>query len=462
MTRRNESERRTYAAAAAFVLALALITFIAFGHPSLGGDHNIHAIVRNTSQLTTGAPVRIAGVDVGQVTGLDRGPGNTAELTLRIDGEQDLRTDATLKIRPRLFLEGGYYIDLKPGSPSAPDLRSGGTIPLPQTAIPVGLNDVLDALDAPARDSLSSITREFDTALSHGGAAGLRRTAPQLAPLFRDAALVAEASRGEQPHDLARLIRASARLSGALARDPAALGGIATGLERTAGALSAGDDDLGRSVEALDALLQGAPTALADVDAALPELRSFARTATPGLRDAPARLREVSAAVAELAKLVAPAERRRALAALGITFRDLPTLINRLSALFPITEPLSQCLLTHLVPTFNSQIPDGDLSTGRPVWQDFAHGLVGLAGQAQNFDGNGFNMRYLGGTSPAGFAAQSIPGLGQVVAATEPVLGSRPVWLGPGVDPEFHPEAQCAAQPVPDLHSQTLGGGNGP
>ena len=459
MTGVRDNERRTYIAAALSLLALIAITYFAFGHPSFGGQYDVHAIVRDTSQILPGSPVRIAGVDVGRVTGLDHGPGDTAELTMTIGGSQKVRTDATLKIRPRLFLEGGYYVDLKPGSPSAPDLPSGGTIPLPQTAIPVQLNDVLDALDAPARDSLRSLAREFDTALSNGGAAGLRQTAPQLAPLFRDLALVTRASRGQQPHDLSRLISATARFSGAIARNPDALTGVAIGLERTAAALSAGNDDLGRSVEALDQLERTAPGALADTNAVLPQLATFARAATPALHGAPAQLRQISAAVADLASLVAPAERRRALTALAITFRDLPTLINRLSALFPITGQLTECLRTHIVPVFNQSVPDGNLSTGRPVWQDFAHSLVGLASQSQNFDGNGFNMRYLGGTAPDGFSAQQVPGLGKVAANSPPILGSHPVWLGPGVDPQFHPEAPCVDQPLPDLHSKTIGGG---
>ena len=460
--RRHESETRTYVAAAAFILAVVLVTYLAFGHPSFGGNYDLHAVVRDTSQLTPGSPVRIAGVDVGQVTDMQRGAGDTARLTMQISNGQDLHTDALLKIRPRLFLEGGFYVDLQPGSPSAPRLPSGGTIPLPQTAVPVQLNDVLDSLDAPARDSLRSITRELDTALSHGGAAGLRQTAPQLAPLFRDAALVGAAAQGQRPHDLARLVRATARLSSALARNPSELSGVAIGLERTAGALAAGDGNLGRTVDALDGLMRAAPAALSDADAMLPALRGFARAATPALPAAPAQLREISAAVAELSTLVSPAERQRAVTALSITFRDLPTLINRLSSLFPITQPLTECLLTHLVPTFEAQIPDGDLSSGRPVWQDFAHSMVGLAGNAQDFDANGFAMRYQGGTSLGGLTAQGIPGLGQVASNSQPILGSRPVWLGPGNDPQFHPEAACTQQPLPDLHSQTLGGGNAP
>ena len=37
--------------------------------------------------------------------------------------------DALVKIRPRIFLEGNYFLDLDPGSPSAPELASGGDDP---------------------------------------------------------------------------------------------------------------------------------------------------------------------------------------------------------------------------------------------------------------------------------------------------------------------------------------------
>ena len=42
--------------------------------------------------------------------------------------------DATAKIRPRIFLEGNFFVDLKPGSPGAPVLDAGDTIKVTQTA----------------------------------------------------------------------------------------------------------------------------------------------------------------------------------------------------------------------------------------------------------------------------------------------------------------------------------------
>ena len=46
-----------------------------------------------------------------------------AEVTFTVADEGlPIHKDATITIRPRLFLEGNFFLDLQPGSPSAPDL----------------------------------------------------------------------------------------------------------------------------------------------------------------------------------------------------------------------------------------------------------------------------------------------------------------------------------------------------
>ena len=64
-----------------------------------------------------------------------RSPASSATATpprspSRVDEEGlPLHEDATITIRPRLFLEGNFFLDLRPGSPSAPDLPDGGDDP---------------------------------------------------------------------------------------------------------------------------------------------------------------------------------------------------------------------------------------------------------------------------------------------------------------------------------------------
>ena len=69
--------------------------------------------------------MRIAGVNVGKVTEIEGKPGSDAAVvTMEINGKGlPIHKDATMKIRPRIFLEGNFFVDVSPGTPSAPDHR---------------------------------------------------------------------------------------------------------------------------------------------------------------------------------------------------------------------------------------------------------------------------------------------------------------------------------------------------
>ena len=67
--------------------------------------------------------MRIAGVNVGKVIGVER-DGDATEVTFTVDDAgRPIHEDAFAAIRPRIFLEGNFFVDLDPGSPSAPELR---------------------------------------------------------------------------------------------------------------------------------------------------------------------------------------------------------------------------------------------------------------------------------------------------------------------------------------------------
>ena len=75
----------------------------------------------SSNGLRPDSPVRIAGVDVGKVKQIDaqEGTDNTV-VTMAIDEQGlPLHKDATAKIRPRIFLEGNFFVDLQPGSPGS-------------------------------------------------------------------------------------------------------------------------------------------------------------------------------------------------------------------------------------------------------------------------------------------------------------------------------------------------------
>ena len=90
--------------------------------PFTGRGYELHATLENATTLKPDSPVRIAGVNVGKVFSVEP-EGNMAEATFTVSDEGlPIHEDAEIKVRPRLFLEGNFFLDLHPGSPSAPEL----------------------------------------------------------------------------------------------------------------------------------------------------------------------------------------------------------------------------------------------------------------------------------------------------------------------------------------------------
>ena len=121
--------------------------------------YEVNAVFQSANSIRPGSPVRIAGVDVGKVKEVSADEDtDAAVVVLQIDDDGlPLHEDATAKIRPRIFLEGNFFVDLRPGSPSAPELEDGGTIAVTQTATPVQLDQVLTSLQSDTRQDLKDV-----------------------------------------------------------------------------------------------------------------------------------------------------------------------------------------------------------------------------------------------------------------------------------------------------------------
>jgi phospholipid/cholesterol/gamma-HCH transport system substrate-binding protein len=449
------------------ILATAFVTYYAFN----GGLPFIHrftlyAVVNNSVNVRSDSPVRIAGIDVGKVDGVSPA-GRASKIQFTVSGNGlPIHSDATIRIRDRLFLEGGYYLELDPGSPSAPVLHDGDTIPQSQTETPVQFYNVLSTFDVATRTSLKNLIDTLNQGFSPqpgqpqsaSGAGGLKAAIPQLKPTLKDTAWITRALHGTQPGDIETLLSSASSVTGTLARNERQLVELITALNRTSGALAASDGSLAQSISGLDQTLQVAPGALSAVDHALPPLANLATALDPSLKIAPPIVDKVTAAVRELAAVVAPAERAGLLTSLKATFQQFPTILSELAIAFPITKQVTDCLQTHVIPILTSQVPDGPLSTGRPVWQDFVHFLPNVGGASGSFDANGPYTRVLAGAgtnSLTGGTLGNIPGLGQLVGTAPPgsssLLGARPSWVGGLTPSDFRPDVPCATQAVPSL-----------
>jgi virulence factor Mce-like protein len=448
-----------------FVIAYAFNQGIPFIH-----KFTINAFVNNSVNLRSDSPVRIAGIDVGSVQGVSPS-GRATKVSFTLDeAGRPIHTDATIRIRDRLFLEGGYYLELDPGSPGAPVAPDGYTIPEAQTASPVQFYQVLSTFDIAARRSLENLLNTLNTAfsprpgqaLSESGAAGFKAAIPQLTPVFKDAAIITRALRGTQAGDIKTFLTSASQVTGTLASTSTQLADLVTSLNRTSSALAATDGALAQSVAGLDQTLQIAPNALSSIDRSLPPLANLSIALDPSLKLAPPILDAITSAVGQLGAIVAPSARGDLLTSLKSTFQQFPALLTQLGQAFPITKLVSDCLQTHTDKQLTQIVPDGPLTTGRPVWQDFLHFLPGVAGATGGFDANGPSTRTLlgvGTNTLSGGALPNVPGIGQLVGSAPPggssLSGARPAWVGDLPASVFRPDVPCSGQPIPSLASPT-------
>jgi phospholipid/cholesterol/gamma-HCH transport system substrate-binding protein len=157
------------AAGLAVLAALVLGAFKIDALAALGSDA-YRAAFRDASGLAPGNEVRVAGVRVGQVSGvgLARGPaGAYVRVTFRVDDDGvrlGAATGATIRIKTVL---GQKYLALAPAGPGR--LPEGAEIPLERTAAPFdvveavsGLADTLDHIDAAQlADAFTTIAETF-------------------------------------------------------------------------------------------------------------------------------------------------------------------------------------------------------------------------------------------------------------------------------------------------------------
>ena len=461
MNRRLRHRQRSHFRAGVIALGLtAALLFLGFekGIP-VGHHYTVEAVFQDANNLLVGSsvhpgsPVRIAGVNVGQVSSIEKGPGGTALVGLQMtDAGRPLHRDAEASIRPRLFLEGNYFVDLKPGSPSAPEIDDGGTIPITQTRQPIQLYQVLNTFELDARKDLQGVVKELAAALDHGGAQGLNRSYRYAPDAFRNVAIASAATLGTEPPDLSRLVAASGQTAAALASRDEQLADLVTTFDHTVTALASRRQELARSLAGLDALAADAPPQLRAIDSATGPLKEFVRTARTPLREAPPVLDASLPFLRQVALLVAPSAIPALTADLGPTIRSLAQLEPRLVDLVSLVAPVTACVRDHALPVLNAKLDDGALSSNPRVGEEILHTSTGLASASQNFDGNGFTTRFSFGLGPdvvaTGTGEQRNLAFGQY-------SGSRPTK--PKERPPFKPEAPCEDQAQPNLAAPAHG-----
>ncbi len=456
-----------------FLIVFTFGPYLAFTKhvPFTGYGYTLKATFANGANISVKSPVRIAGVEVGEVVGVGR-KGEATEIVFTVQGTgRPVHNDALAQIRPRIFLEGNYFVDLDPGSPSAPEMKSGETIPVGRTSTSVQLDEIFTALQSPVRADLSRLLEGFGTALEHKptaaedvtqlpevqgktGAEGLNGALHYGGPAGRYAAQVTNALLGTSPGDLSRLVAGAGRAFGALANREADLQRLIVNFNTFTGALAAQSANLSITVQRFAPTLRTARKSLVNLNRTLPPLRSYAIQLRPSVAQLPGLIAAAKPWTAQALPLLSGKE-------LGGVARLLqeatPGLAGAAQAGKAVTLPqanrLSLCTTKVLVPTGNQAIADR-FSTGEPNYREFFYYLANFAGITQNFDGNGPYLRVSPGGGDQLVEQQNASGnlstdKRDFAHAVAPPIGVQPQLSG---QPPKKPDVRCYKNSAPDVN----------
>ena len=445
---------------AGLIAIVLIVVFSFFGftkYSPFKHTYTLYATFQSANNLGVNSPVRIAGVNVGkvdQVEPLKNGSG-MARVKMEIEKKGlPLHRDASAKVRPRIFLEGNFFIDLQPGTPSSPIAKSGYQIPVQQTSYPVQFGQLLIALQRDTRTDLQTFLREYGTnSLGNGGAQAYNQMLDVAPGALKSSSVANQASLGEQPHDLSNLLRGQQRLFARLDADPNALKGLITNLNTTALAFARQDQALQQAIPDLRDVLSVGRPALASLNDSLPHLRAFAVDALPAAKSSGPTIDASLPFVKQARGLVSQKELRGLTADLVPTIPALAKVNTGTIPLLNENRALSACTNNVLVPFATTPIPDPDFpdNSGRPFYKEINSGFVSLAGESRLSDGDTpyFHTQANGGATVIQFRNQD--GHNFLAQAASPPRGTRPLF--PDHRTPDRPGIPCETQQPPDMNA---------
>jgi phospholipid/cholesterol/gamma-HCH transport system substrate-binding protein len=481
MARARHAGMSPFKAGLIAIALIVIVTYFAFAKqvPFVSSPYQLKAVFANASNLRPNSTVRIAGVDVGKVKSIsaykENGtPTGAALVTMEIEDKGlPLHKDMTLKIRPKLFLEGNFFVQVSPGSPSADDLHSGSTVPVTQTSTAVQIDQVLTSLQSDTRTDLQKLLKGYGDAIDgkpqpgedadqvlevQGLTAGqaLNKSLDYSPQALRGSALVNQALLGIDLHDVQRLVRGTQKVSAALNRNEGVLQDFVTNFNRTVKAFADQQDNLQQSVALLGPVLTKANSAFISLDASFPPTRAWAREILPGVRETPATIDASFPWIDQARALVSPDELQGLVNDLRPATADLAGLTDESLKLIPQLDLLNRCAINVVLPTGDLPIHD-IFNTGVANYKEAWQAMVGLTGESQNFDGNGAYTRFQagGGANPVN-SGSSPSGILYGNATAKP-LGTQP--KRPASNPPKRSDVDCYKNAIPNLDSAAIGGG---
>jgi phospholipid/cholesterol/gamma-HCH transport system substrate-binding protein len=462
-------------AGAIALLIIVVGTWLAFTKELPWRDpFQFHAVFQTSNNLRLDSPVRIAGVNVGEVVDVEREEdSDLVKVTMEMKEEGlPIHKDATLKIRSRIFLEGNFFVDLAPGTPGGEEVEDGGTIPVTRTSTPVQLDELLTALQTNDRERLQDLLnglgdglsgkpsaaddRDQDSSVKGETAAQSLNDSLDHAPeSLRSSAAVNRALLGTEPRDLSKLIAGLEKITTALSTNEEQLKSLITNFNRFFASFAAEEQNLNEAVRLLGPTVEHARDSLTSLNDALPDLAGFARDLTPGVRETQATIRAVTPWLSQAEQLFGRSELGGLLDSLRPATASLARAAADSRGFLTETNLTARCFNEVILPAGDTVINEGPFTTGASAFKEFWYVMTAFASEAQTIDGNGslVNTATAGGDNLIRTGKlQNRPKNRDILFAhglTRP-LGTRPDR--PARKPKYEPDKACYKNAKPNLN----------
>jgi phospholipid/cholesterol/gamma-HCH transport system substrate-binding protein len=467
----------------AVVLLIVLAVAIYFGftkHLPFKHSYRLNAVFASAVNIKGKSPVRIAGVTIGKVTSIKR-EGGTGVVSMELENRAlPIHEDATAKIRPRIFLEGNWFVELQPGSPSAKTLSSGATLPITQTADPVQLDQVLDALNTETRANLQNFLIGYGDGLTRkpnaeedaeqdpivrgvSGGEAVNKAYVRGPSALRATAVLNQAITGTEQHDISKLVASINKVTSALNVHEQQLGELIVNFNTFFSEFAAQSAPLRTTVAELPSSLTAIDRGFANLQASFAPTQEFAHGILPGVRNTASTVVATVPWIEQVRASFANSELGGVAKGLVAATPALAQITAEQTPFYRQTESFNRCLTKVLIPAGNTKLQDGSSSTGVEDYKEFWYGLVGLNGIGQGFDANGPYDRFLLGgggptvrSAPTSLLGRGEKGLRLLAHASLPPLGTRPAF--PSTEPAYQPLVPCATQTPPNFNGPQANG----
>jgi phospholipid/cholesterol/gamma-HCH transport system substrate-binding protein len=257
----------------------------------------------STAQAVTpgqGQTVRVSGVEIGEIGQVKLKDGQAiVEMDIDPKYKSLLHTDAHALLRPKTGLKD-MFLEVSPGSHSAPVAKPGFTIPVQNTLPDVNPDEIYSALDADTRQYLALLVNGAGQGLK-GNGGELQEVFRRFEPTHKDLATVTTQVATRQ-QNLRRLVNSLHNLNNELAGKSTELTQLVDSSSAVFRALASEDSSITRSIGLF-------PPALRQTTDTLNKVHTFANVLRPAaihLRPVAVSLNQANLAVRPFAREATP------------------------------------------------------------------------------------------------------------------------------------------------------------